>query len=365
MEVKVLSSEITDRIVTEYQLLDLYSISLNEWEIEKKVINTWEVGSKTPNGEIAVTPLFQVKVWLKSKKEVIELEQIRQDFIEDIKKLSPVVKFKHARNYTEKNPVVVELDIFDLHLGKLSWDAEVGHSYNTEIASKIFNDAVDYFIESTKHLNIEKFLLPVGSDLFHYDNSTPYNSTTKGTPQDTDGVPWQDLFRRGRQLLIENIDKLKEIAPVDVVSLVGNHDETKIYYLNDSLYSWYHNDENVNVDNGPSPRKYYHYGVNLIGLTHGNKEKISNLPLIMASEVGTLWSITSNREFHIGHLHTKREIEYRPTDEYNGVIIRHMSSLSGTDSWHKSRGYVGNRRAAECYVLDKEKGTTQIINYII
>ena len=365
MEVKVISSEVTNRIITEHQLLDIYDISLNEWEIEKKVLNTWEVGAKDASGNIVTTPLFQVKVWLRSKKPLLELIDIRKDFIEDMKKISPVVKAKHAKNYTKTNPVVVEIDIFDLHLGKLSWDEEVGHSYNTEIASNIFNDCIDYFIESTKHLNVERFLLPVGSDFFHYDNSSPYNSTTKGTPQTTDGLPSQDLFRKGRQLLIANINKLKEIAPVDVVSVVGNHDENKVYYLNDSLYSWYHNDENVTVDNGPSSRKYYHYGVNLIGLTHGNNEKLSNLPLIMATEVGTLWSITTNREFHIGHLHTKRDITYQPVAEYTGVIIRHMSSLSGTDSWHKTKGYIGNRRAAECYVLDKEKGTTQIINYII
>lgn len=364
MEVKTISSEISERIITEQQLLEIYNISLNDWEIEKKVINTWEVGTKTSSGEIATTPLFQVKVWLKSRKPVLELEQIRQDFIDELKKISPVVKAKHAKN-CDKNPVVVEIDIFDLHLGKLSWSEEVGHSYNTDIAIDIFNDAIDYFIEHTKHLNVERFLLPVGSDMFHYDNSSPFNRTTAGTPQTTDGLPWQDVFRKGRQMLIENINKLKEIAPVDVVSLVGNHDETKIYYLNDSLYSWYHNDENVNVDNGPSPRKYYHYGVNLIGLTHGNNEKLSSLPLIMASEVGTLWSITTNREFHIGHLHTTRATSYQPVAEYSGVIVRHMSSLSGTDSWHFQKGFVNNRRAAECYILDKEKGTTQILNYII
>ena len=45
MEVKTILSEITERIITEQQLLDIYSISLNDWEVEKKVINTWEVGS--------------------------------------------------------------------------------------------------------------------------------------------------------------------------------------------------------------------------------------------------------------------------------------------------------------------------------
>ena len=105
MEVKVISSEVVDRIVNEQQLLSLYNISLEEWEIEKKVVNTWEVGAKAPDGTMAVTPLFQVKLWLKSKKEIKDLEQIRKEFIEDIKKLSPVVKAKHTQNIS-KDPVI-------------------------------------------------------------------------------------------------------------------------------------------------------------------------------------------------------------------------------------------------------------------
>lgn len=364
MELKTISSEITTRIVNEQDLLNVYNISLDEWEIEKKVINTWESGAKNDKGEIVITPLFQVKLWLKSKQEIKDLEQIRQEFIEDIKKLSPVVKAKHSQNIA-KDPVVVEIDIFDLHLGKISWSNDEKHLYNTDIASKLFTECIDYFIENTKHLNIEKFILPIGSDYFQYDISYPFNSTTKGTPQSTDGINWMDLFRRGRQLLIENIDKLSEIAPVDVIVISGNHDLTKMYYLGDSLSSWYHNNENVTIDNGNSPRKYYQYGVNLLGFTHGSEERINDLALIMASEVPMEWAITKVREFHLGHTHTKSVKNFQPVKEINGVVIRNMSSLSQADDWHMSKGYVCNRRAAECYVWDKQRGNTCIFNYII
>ena len=85
-ENKVLASEVTNRIVTVDQLLQIYNISLNEWEIEKQVVNTWEIGAKGPDDKIVTTPLFQVKVWLKKKQASYDLNIIRKQFIEDLKK---------------------------------------------------------------------------------------------------------------------------------------------------------------------------------------------------------------------------------------------------------------------------------------
>ena len=93
---KVLTSEITDRIVTADDLLNVYNISLDDWEIEKQVVNTWEIGAKGPDDKIVTTPLFQVKLWLKNKNTSI-LKAIREDFIEDIKKL-----FEYERKYCKR-----------------------------------------------------------------------------------------------------------------------------------------------------------------------------------------------------------------------------------------------------------------------
>ncbi len=135
---KVISSEITNRVVTIEDLLKIYDVSLENWEIEKQILNTWEVGAKGPDGCIVTTPLFQVKVWLKPKQTTI-LADIRREFIEDIKKISPKIEKINYKQKVDKNPLLLELNIFDLHLGKIAWSEETNHEYNLEIASTIFN----------------------------------------------------------------------------------------------------------------------------------------------------------------------------------------------------------------------------------
>ena len=353
-ETKVLTSEVVNRIITVDDLLNVYSISLEEWEIEKQVVNTWEVGAKGPDGSIVTTPLFQVKVWLKKKQAAYDLNILRNQFIEDIKSLSPTVKI-NPKNLTLGKGKLLEVNMFDLHFGKVAWDEEVGENYNINIATQRFNDCIDYFVETYKNFNIIQILFPISNDFFNSDRSYPFNSTTSGTPQEED-TRWQNTFRKGRELLINGIQKLSQLAPVVVKVIPGNHDYERSFYLGDSLQGWFHNDENVTVDNGASPRKYFVFGKCLIGLTHGNNEKTTDLPMIMAQENPVDWAMTSYREFHLGHLHHKKETQLKSTNEYQGVIIRHMSSLSGTDSWHHKKGYIGARKSAEAYLWDSETG---------
>jgi hypothetical protein len=67
------------RIKTLEDLIIECEIDLDEWRIERHVINKWEVGAKLPNEygemEIVTSPLFQVKAWL-VKKEPIAIEPV-------------------------------------------------------------------------------------------------------------------------------------------------------------------------------------------------------------------------------------------------------------------------------------------------
>ena len=350
---KVITSDITDRVVTVEKLLEIYNIDLEIWEIEKQIVNTWEVGAKGPDGKITTTPLFQVKLWLKRKQVLFELQNVRQEFLEDLKKLSPQVPSNFRKQPQEGK--LLEITVFDLHFGKVAWHEEVGENYNIEIATQRFNDCIDYFIDLYKGTSLGRILLPISNDFFNSDRSHPFNSTTSGTPQEED-TRWQNTFRKGRELLITNIQKLSKIAPVEVKVVPGNHDYERSFYLGDSLEGWFHNDQNVNIDNSPNPRKYFSYGKNLIGFTHGNNEKLADLPMIMAQENPTAWAMSYYREFHLGHLHHKKEGRFNATNELQGVMVRHMSSLSGTDSWHHKKGYIGARKSAEAFLWDKEKG---------
>lgn len=363
MEQKEVVSEITQRVTTVDQLLEIHNLNLQDWEVERQSVNTWEVGAKGPDGTIVTTPLYQVKVTLKSKKYQTDIIQIIESAKEDLKRLSPkVVSYKYVGN--KGDGCLLQINIFDVHLGKIAWNEEVNDIYDTNVAIMRYNNAIDYFIQETQHKNIERICLPIGNDFFNSDKAYPFNSTTSGTPQDEDGR-WQDTFRRGREMLVENITKLSQIAPVDVIVVPGNHDFQKCFYLGDALEGWFYRNDNVTVNNSANPRKYYVYHKNLIGLTHGNEERLTDLPMIMANEQPVAWSQTWYREWNLGHLHHKKEYKYKSTEDYQGVMIRYMSSLSGTDAWHHKKGYVGATRSAEALIRHPEKGMIQQIYYNI
>ena len=110
------------------------------------------------------------------------------------------------------------------------------------------------------------------------------------------------------------------------------------------------------MDVEPKPRKYVRYGRVLLGITHGNEEKHSSLPTIMASECPEHWGQTTTRVWHIGHLHKKKQVHFIGTDTIDGVIVTTLPALCATDAWHHLKGYVNPHRAAEAYIWSKKRG---------
>lgn len=340
------------KIKTLDDLLAYAAVDKNAWEVERYTINKYESASKDNDGNITVTPLFQIKAWLRKLKGVATTRGILGDLLASFKvKGSEGARRNPSKSKTDGERLL-ELSIFDLHFGKLAWAQEAGQDYDVRIAESVYGQAVDSLLARTKSLDISRILLPVGNDFFNVDNAA--GTTAAGTPQNEDGR-WQRSFILGRKMMVKAIERMREICPVDVVMVSGNHDTERLFYLGDVLEAWFNSAEDVSIDNSPLMRKYYNFGSNLIGLTHGNNEKHKNLPLIMATEVPELWAATKYREFHIGHWHHKSELHFQPVSEHNGIRVRVIPSLCPPDAWHKSKGYEG-LRAAEAYVWDKNQG---------
>lgn len=338
------------RIETLDDALAFSKVDLDKWEVDRWTFNKWET---TVEGE--ATPLIQVKVWFKVKapKEV-SMEDVRNELIEEMKGYSP--KFRTINyNFDSKERNMLEINLFDVHFGKLAWHEESSDNYDLKIASDRVYEAVEGLLQKAKGFPIERILLPTGNDLFNSDKDYPFSSTTAGTPQHED-ARWQRTFRTVRKVISDVIVSLSEIAPVDVPIIPGNHDKTKCFFLGDSLEGWFHNNPQVTIDNSPKARKYYMYGQNLIGLCHGDKEKLAELPLIMAQEVPEMWANTVHREFHLGHYHQKKDMKWISTQEFKGVVIRLLRSLSGTDAWHFEKGYIGGERSAEGFIWNDRNG---------
>lgn len=305
------------------------SVDLKKWDVDHYTI---EENSKGYN--------FKVYFKLRNPYEANK-EELKKELAEYSKK---VITPKHKN---KQNGLLLEFAPFDLHWGKLAWAEESGHDYDMKEAATALNKSIDYTIQAASKFPINKILFPFGNDFFQIDNEQ--NSTTAGTRQDVDSR-FKKILREGRKIVIETIEKLKRIAPVDVVIVAGNHGNLSEFMLGDLLEVKYEKDINVNVNNSAMSRKYYSYGKNLIGFTHGNEEKSGDLVGIMATEQPNLWAQCRHRFWHLGHFHMMQE------KEQQGVKIQYLASLSGSDAWHTKKGYVNNTRGVNSFLYDKEMG---------
>ena len=110
----------------------------------------------------------------------------------------------------------------------------------------------------------------IGNDFANFDNLN--GSTTRLTPQDNSAL-WFTTVVKATQLIINGIDMLSEIAPVDVQYVPSNHDLHTMFGIMQTINAWYKNDDNIKIDSSPLPRKYCRIGKTLLCLSHDMKIK--------------------------------------------------------------------------------------------
>ena len=253
--------------------------------------------------------------------------------------------------------MMLELPILDFHLGKLAWKDETGQDYDLKIAEQLYRDTVLDILARVKGygLKIERIIFPIGQDFYHVD--TIGNTTTAGTPLDTD-TRWEKMYKKGIELLIWALEQLRSIAPVDCMYVAGNHDKMLSYCATITLDAYYRNLKGVSVNTMPTPRKYIEYGKCLIGYSHG-KEEGKRIETVMQVEQPEAWGKSEFREWHLGDLH------HEEARESGGIITRRLSAITATDAWHAEKAFVGAVQKAQAFVWDKERGLQLVINSVV
>ena len=334
------------------RIMQLNGFDPLKWELVscKTKRNDWDVTMKMGPGngthtKTSTNHQYKIELTVKPIQDVLTTEYLVKVFEE----LEPP-KLKEYK-YKSGN-MMFELPIMDLHLGKLAWGEETGEDYDLKIAEDLYRNTVEELLGKLKQCNlpIEKCVLPIGQDFFHVDNKN--STTTAGTYVDSDSR-WQKMYAKGVELLVWAIELLREIAPVEVMYVPGNHDQAMSYYATYTLFAQYRNTDSVTVDLSPTQRKYIRYGVNLIGYSHGKEGK--RIEHLMQQERSEDWGETLYREWHLGDLH------HEEAKEVGGVKIRRISSVTATDAWHAEKGYQ-SIRMAQAFVWDREKGRQFVID---
>ena len=173
--------------------------------------------------------------------------------------------------------------------------------------------------------------------------------TTRGTPQDMCATPAEILIT-GCKLAREHIDMLRQVAPVEIVMMAGNHDRHSSLALMMYLSAAYENVRDVEIVITPNNRRYIEYGNTLLGFTHGDGLGKTALGPLMAVEAREQWGNTEHKVWFHGHLHHQR------MHEKDGCLIIQMPSLAGHDRYHARSGYTTSKAGLAAYLIDDKEG---------
>ena len=348
-------------------LLKVCEVDLSIWEVERYVVNKWATARKHKtvglswvdgvstghvhdHGTMKVQPLYQVKAWLKKKREATDFAKLAEIFLERAEQHAPK-SFKYQPVLASRDCLYV-LNIQDLHLAKLAWGRETrGADYDIKIAERVYHEAVDDLMRKVPSNRVEEVVVIVGSDFFQIDNDR--SETTRGTYVDSDSRVFK-AFEVGTKIMTETIEKIANQFKVRIVTVCGNHDATISQYLGFYVSAWFRSHPNVTVDNSFSSRKYVPYGKTLITFDHGDEIKLDKLPLTMMRENQSTVSNYKYFEVLTGHLH------HEQVDEYSGVKVRIAPALCPADSWHSKKGLIGSVRQSQGLLYQRDNGLEAI-----
>jgi hypothetical protein len=335
-----------------HSLLAQAEVNLDEWEPQRAVVNRWGPEDFA----------YQAKVWLKYIPEVGAIRRAKDDLIADVQAAYDAMcqDIEYLVAAPPEEACLLEVSGAEPHLGKLGWTEEVMDTYDLQIACDRYKRSIKELVRrATAAHSFDKILYVYGNDFMHIDSKI--STTTAGTFQDTD-TRWHKIFRTAHQLAMWTIMLLREIAPVDVMVIAGNHDELSTFAVGEVLNVAFDNDPNVTVYNTAALRKYYAYGNTLLGFAHGGAEKHTELPAIMADEAAEHWAGARFREWHIGHRHNKKKMDFNTFDQFRTTAVRILPSLCGNDYWHYRHGYRHHPQS-EAYVWTKNTGMSSLYTY--
>lgn len=368
-----------DRPMTVDELVESHGVDLSVWQIDRIKVSKWGVtakladrdsGGKILSERLEAAQNYQIAAWLSRKEE--SPASALNDAAERI--LSAVTRAvegstSHPGNAHSSASVphpafhtgspdpdsLLEVSIFDLHLGKLCWSEETGFAdWDTKIASSAALEAADDLLNFFP--NYGRIWLPLGHDFFNSDGPGENGSsgkTTKGTPQDED-TRWAKSLNSGVDVALALVELCKRHAPVDITIMRGNHDEQRCVFLGRLLAEVYRNDPHVKVDNGLGMLKAKTWGDVFLATHHGQLESMQKVVTecaIRFPEFGRArW-----REIHSGHGHRMKAAGMVIDGiEEQSVRLRMIPSMTSPDSYH-SRNLYHNHPAAECYLWHKRR----------
>lgn len=281
--------------------------------------------------------------WVKSEgRASADLEGIRQAVDEMLVPLKGLSKPIDAPKAGVEHSLSAYI-IGDAHFGMYAWGQETGADFDTDTASRDLRAAIDHLV-STAPESDTGLLVDVG-DALHADNRSNMTPAS-GNLLDVD-TRYQRVIRIAVEAFRYGIGRMLQKHPkVRVIIAQGNHNPDSAGWMALCLSMYYESEPRVTIDTNPGKFHYLEWGANLIGVTHGDKLKMNDLPSIMATDQPEAWGRCRHRYWWTGHIHHTKHLEHR------GCFTESFNTLAASDAWHHASGY---RSARQMQRIDLDK----------
>lgn len=229
-------------------------------------------------------------------------------------------------------PYEVIVPLADLHMGRYGRDGNGQATYSRGGAkSRLIGVTQESIARLTLRGRPESVTLVMLGDGLDVD--TAGGTTTKGTPQVTDGdaeLALRDWFELCRAW----VDAWRAVAPVTILVIPGNHDRLISAALRAGLVGWFRGVDDVRVESSLDHRQYIVCGDALFLFLHGDMGGPRDWAEIMAREVPSAWGACPHRYVCYGHFHFAHTSVGK-----SGVEHILCPSLSGQSIWEASKGF--------------------------
>lgn len=309
----------------------------------------------------------QQRLWKETQADADKWRDLAESFIEplreDIRNNLPSYKpEKLELPKTKHEPFIGVVALSDWHFAKYAYGPDGKRTYGKAEALLAMKFAVkDQLNRILQRGTPEKLIVVVGSDNLHIDSE--FKTTTRGTPQDVEGE-YEVILKPYIDANMWLIETCRQIAPVDVMVVKGNHDKSASMWLGHLLSYRYELDSDVVVIHRTHPRTYVQYGDFCLGFTHGDPEftsssktdrNIHKLFLTEAKAQDVHVQSVEHYYMFAGNLH------FEATRDYGVATYLQMPALCGDDRWHKENVYIGARKQSAVYIVERDRGLTDII----
>ena len=283
--------------------------------------------------------------WVKSQedreRQVEILKEMVKGFTADIPREPPVPLPPYA-----SHRLMACYPVSDMHIGMLSWAEETGTDYDMKIAEKLLMGAVDFLVKAAPPC--DRAVVALLGDFMHYDSFEAVTPTSRNQVDADSRFPKmvRAAIRTLRYLIMRALSNHQE---VEVIVEIGNHDISSSIFLMECLANIYENEPRVKINTSPALYHYFTFGKCLVGITHGHKTKMENLPLIMAADRPEDWGFTKHRYWWTGHIHHDK------AKDVHGTRVESFRTLAPNEAYAAERGYRA-KQEMKAIILHREHG---------